>query len=242
MKHLIPSVLCISTVLVACISSSTATTDTTTPDTGVAVQVATDGSMQDEGDAAPSATPTADGCLIGQDMNAADVDISLCPALPSRAASAKMKGASMDLGFWELGTTSDGQNYLYGSLSAPGTDPRMLSYDNGPGHVGTVAVNALNVECWAKGYYRLRQILQAPPPAYVALKDAGFQYRFFQFQTDLRNGPTGFMQIASYQNHLVKWVTVIGKDGVCTQPTFSKFSNYATSELRRRKLPVPTGE
>lgn len=251
MKYLLPSLLCVGAVVAACTASTASTnaTGTTTPDAITPATPDEDAAAREEADAAveaedaaPAATPTADGCLMGQDMDAADVDISLCPALPSSPARAKMNGKTMELGAWEIGTASDGKNYLYGSLSAPGTDPRVLSYDDGAGVSGKVPVNALNVECWAKGYYRLRQILQAPPAAYVALKDAGFQFRFFQFQTDLRNGPTGYKQISSFQDHLVKWVTIIGKDGVCTQPTFTKFKTYATSELRRRSLAVPAGE
>ena len=72
------------------------------------------------------------------------------------------------------------------------------------------------------------------------LKDAGFQYRFFQFQTDLRNGPTGYKAISSFEDHLVKWVAVVDAQGVCTkQPTLAKFKAYAASELKRRNLPVP---
>jgi hypothetical protein len=102
-----------------------------------------------------------------------------------------------------------------------------------------VAVNDKNVECWAMGYYRLRKILQTPPAEYVALHKAGFQYRFFQFQTDLRNGPTGYKEISSFEDHLVKWVTVITASGVCQQPTMSKFKAYAKAELTSRNLPLP---
>ena len=88
---------------------------------------------------------------------------------------------------------------------------------------------------------RLRRILQNPPAEYVALHKAGFQYRFFQFQSDLRNGPTGYKKISSFEDHLVKWVTVINAQGVCEQPTLSKFRDYARAELTRRKLPLPEG-
>lgn len=184
----------------------------------------------------PAPKGTADDCLDGQDMDAADVDISACPALPSIPDDAPMGKDSVGLGAWELGTTAEGETYKYGTLSKPGTNPRVLKYEG-----GSTEVNDLNVECWAKGYYRLRKILQDPPAEYVALRDAGFQYRFFQFQTDLRNGPTGFKQIASFQDHLVKWVTVISAKGVCQQPTLSKFRTYAKGELTARGLPQPGG-
>jgi hypothetical protein len=175
-----------------------------------------------------------DRCLDGQDMDAADVDVSACPAIPSMPAEALLGKKKVSLGAWEIGTTADGETYKYGTLSAPSTNPRILSYDG-----GEVAVNAENLECWAKGYYRLRKILQDPPAEYVALHDAGFQYRFFQFQTDLRNGTTGFRQISSFQDHLVKWVTVINAKGVCEQPTLTKFRDYAKGELEKRGLPQP---
>jgi len=183
---------------------------------------------------APTAKGAEDHCLDGQDMDAADVDVSACPAIPSIPADAPMGKEKINLGAWEIGTTADGDNYKYGTLSAPTTNPRILSFDG-----GTVAVNAENLECWAKGYYRLRKILQDAPAEYVALHKAGFQFRFFQFQTDLRNGPTGYTKISSFQDHLVKWVTVINAKGVCQQPTLSKFRDYAKSELTRRGLPAP---
>lgn len=179
-----------------------------------------------------------DRCLDGQDMDADDVDVSACPAIPSIPADALLGKKKVSLGAWEIGTTADGETYKYGTLSAPGTNPRILSYSDGEVS-GDVAVNAENLECWAKGYYRLRKMLQDPPAEYVALHKANFQYRFFQFQTDLRNGPTGFRQISSFQDHLVKWVTVINAKGVCEQPTLTKFREYAKSELKRRGLPQP---
>jgi hypothetical protein len=186
--------------------------------------------------AAPTSTSKLpeDRCLDGQDMDAADVDLKTCPALPDAPEEAAMGKETIDLGAWEMGTTADGDNYKYGVLT--GTNPRKLKFDG-----GTVAVNDKNVECWAKGYYRLRKILQTPPAAYVALHKAGFQYRFFQFQSDLRNGPTGYKEISSFQDHLVKWVTVISASGVCKQPTMSEFREYAKSELKLRGLPVPAG-
>lgn len=189
---------------------------------------------------APTSSSTApeDRCLDGQDMDAADVDISKCPAIPVLPEDVPNgKKDSFSLGAWEIGTTADGATYVYGSLSAPTSKPRTLYYDG-----GSVAVNDGNLECWAKGYYRLRKILQTPPAEYMALRKAGYQYRFFQFQTDLRNGPTGYKAISSFQDHLVKWVTVVTAKGVCQQPTLGKFREYAKSELTRRGLPVPAAQ
>ena len=167
-------------------------------------------------------------------MDAADVDIKTCPALPDAPDTTMMGKETIELGAWEIGTTADGDTYKYGSLT--GTNPRKLKFDG-----GTVAVNDKNIECWAKGYYRLRKMLQTPPAEYVSLHKAGFQFRFFQFQTDLRNGSTGYKEISSFQDHLVKWVTVITAAGVCQQPTLSKFTAYAKEELTTRGLPVPAG-
>lgn len=175
-----------------------------------------------------------DRCLDGQDMDAADVDISSCPAIPSIPKEALLGSKKVSLGAWEIGTTADGETYKYGTLSAPTSSPRILSYDG-----GEAEVDAKNLECWAKGYYRLRKMLQDPPAEYVALYNEGYQYRFFQFQTDLRNGPTGYREISSFQDHLVKWVTVITAAGVCQQPTLSQFKDYAKSELKRRDIPLP---
>jgi hypothetical protein len=182
----------------------------------------------------PAGPITADNCIDGQDLNSADLDISKCPEIPVAPKDVTVEGKKVSLGAWEIGTTANKENYKYGTLSAPGTNPRMLSYDG-----GEVAVNAENLACWAKGYYLLRKILQAPPAEWLALKNAGFQYRFFQFQTDLRNGPTGYKQISSFDDHLVKWVTVIDAKGVCQAPTLAKFETYAKSEVKRRKLTVP---
>ncbi|MBY0554366.1 hypothetical protein K2P97_07550 [bacterium] len=175
-----------------------------------------------------------DNCLNGQDLNAEDVDVSNCPVLPTEPTAVQLgtTGKMIDLGAWELGQTAEGEAYKYGELSAPnGDEPRVLSYEG-----GSSVVNDGNIVCWAKGYYRLRAILQNPPADYVKLRDAGFQVRFFQFQTDLRNGPTGFKEIASYMNHLVKWVTRIEPDGTCVQPTTDKFQKYLTGELKKRGL------
>ena len=139
----------------------------------------------------------------------------------------------MSLGAWEIGTTADGDTYKYGSLATIDAGSRVLQFDG-----GSAVVNEGNTTCWAKGYYRLRKILQNPPREYVALRAAGFQFRFLQFQTDLRNGPTGYLKISSYRDHLVKWVTVVGAMGECKQPTLSEFRAYASSELARRGLPV----
>lgn len=184
---------------------------------------------------------TADDCLSGQDMDAPDVDVSKCPEIPSLPEDAPMAGNAKDpvsLGAWEIGTTKEGETYKYGKLSKPGAETRTLTFMEGS---GTTEVDKENLECWAKGYYRLRKILQDPPAEYVTLRNAKFQYRFFQFQTDLRNGSTGYKGIASFQDHLVKWVTVISKSGVCQQPTLSKFREYAKGELETRGLAQPGG-
>lgn len=186
-----------------------------------------------QADASPVAL-TEDTCIDEQDLNSEDIDISHCPVLPSEPAAAPLgnSGQMISLGAWELGQTADGATYKYGSLSEPnGTAPRVLEYGG-----GSSVVNEDNITCWAKGYYRLRKMLQNPPADYVKLRDHGFQVRFFQFQTDLRNGPTGFKEITSYMNHLVKWVTRIEPDGTCVQPTSEKFQKYLTGELTRRGL------
>lgn len=193
------------------------------------------------GETPPGETPatptgTADDCLDGQDMNSPDVDISKCPAIPALPEDAPMGSQTIGLGAWELGETKEGDTWKYGSLSKAGTTPRTLKFMEGG---GTTEVDDLNLECWAKGYYRLRKMLQDPPAEYVALHKAGFQYRFFQFQADLRNGTTGFKQLTSFQDHLVKWVSVLTKAGVCQQPTLSKFKAYAAAELETRGLPAP---
>jgi len=186
--------------------------------------------------AQPLSQEPEDRCLDGQDMDAADVDVSTCPAIPSMPDDVTVGKDDISLGAWEIGTTSDGATYKYGTLSSPSSNPRVLKHDT-----GSSPVNAQNLECWAKGYYRLRKILQDPPAEWVALKNKGFQYRFFQFQTDMRNGPTGYKGISSFQDHLVKWVTVIKTSGVCEQPTLTKFRNYAKEELETRGIPLPTG-
>lgn len=177
---------------------------------------------------------TEDNCINGQDLNAKDIDITHCPVLPSEPTSVPLGQTSqiIDLGAWEIGQTADGEAYKYGTLSEPnGSEPRVLSYEG-----GSAVVNEGNITCWAKGYYRLRKILQNPPVDYVKLHDKGFQFRFFQFQTDLRNGTTGFKEITSYMDHLVKWVTLIQPDGTCVQPTSEKFQKYLTGEIKRRGL------
>lgn len=202
----------------------------------------TDAGAAPKRDAGPTAPSPADTCLNGQDMDAPDVDISLCPPVPEIPAEVIVQGKKVSLGAWELGTIAGGATYKYGTLSAPTSAARTLNYctDDACTSTTAVAVNAENLACWGKGYYRLRKILQNPPAEWLALRSAGFQFRFFQFQSDLRNGPTGYKQIASFQDHLVKWVTVVQADGSCTQPTLTKFRTYAKSELTRRNLPVPT--
>jgi hypothetical protein len=175
----------------------------------------------------------SEDCLADQDLNEADVDISTCLSLPRYPESAFLgdTGTSVSLGAWELGQTAEGERYKYGQLSADDDGVVTLSYSG-----GSTEVDEINLECWAKGYYRLHAILQDPPQNYVALKEAGFQGSFFQFQTDLRNGSTGFRQISSYRDHLIKWVTVIDQDGVCDQPTLQEFVDYVDGELARRDI------
>jgi hypothetical protein len=195
-----------------------------------------------DGGAEGGAVWTADNCLDGQNMDALDVDISRCPALPQYPRPASLpSGEQVSLGAWEIGTTSNGETYKYGGLSPADGGPGMVITFEG----GSAPVNDGNLKCWAKGYYRLRKILQDPPSEWMLLRGWGFQFRFFQFQTDMRNGATGYRKISSFQNHLVKWVTVISQTGECQQPTLTKFRDYAKSELTRRGidpdggLPVP---
>lgn len=172
-------------------------------------------------------------CLAGQDPNAAEIDISTCAPIPEAPESAVLGDSAqyISLGAWELGQTREGATYKYGYLSAAGDEPRVLEYDG-----GETEVDDVNLDCWAKGYYRLHQILQNPPESYVKLREAGFQGRFFQFQTDLRNGPTGFRRVSSYMDHLVKWVTLVRTDGACIVPSYDEFDVYAQRELARRGL------
>ena len=93
-----------------------------------------------------------------------------------------------------------------------------------------------NITCWAKGYYRLRKILQDPPADYVRLSEAGFQGSFFQFQTDKRKPGWGYPGISSYKDHLVKWVTIVESDGSCSPPTLQEFTDYAAAEVERRGI------
>jgi len=230
-----PLVGCTEKVIVKKVPPATAAESSTEGDP----DETTDGTEPPTDDTKPKSPGAAskaveDRCLDGQDMDADDVDVSGCPPIPSIPAEALLGKEKVSLGAWEIGTTGDGETYKYGTLSAPSTNPRVLTYDG-----GSSEVNAENLECWAKGYYRLRKMLQDPPAEYVALHKAGFQYRFFQFQTDLRNGPTGYREISSFQDHLVKWVTVISAKGVCEQPTLSKFRDYAKAELKTRGIPAP---
>jgi hypothetical protein len=234
------------TLLIALLPLAACTIKNETPVGVGAPAPAADDAGPPEMDAAPPLDPNAslapeDRCLDGQDLDGDDVDVSACPPIPTAPAKAMLSNnpkIKVDLGAWEIGTTSTKETYKYGSLSAPTTNPRILSFDT-----GTAPVNEENLQCWAKGYYRLRALLQNPPPEYLALRKgpnpqdpSGFQYRFFQFQTDLRNGPTGYKAISSFQNHLVKWVTVVGKDGSCDQPTYSEFQKYAVAELKTRGI------
>lgn len=233
----------VSTLAIPGVACTSKTNVVETPPTEPAPTEPTDGTEADAGEADAGPAPTSsskkpeDRCLDGQDMDADDVDISACPALPEIPEQTLMGKEKIDTGAWEIGTTAEGETYKYGTLSAAGTEPRVLSYDG-----GETEVDAKNIECWAKGYYRLRKMLQTPPAEYVALRKAKFQYRFFQFQTDLRNGPTGYKKISSFQDHLVKWVTIVDAKGKCEQPTMKKFKEYAKAELDTRGLPQPTEE
>ena len=116
-------------------------------------------------------------CIDGQDLNAEDINISNCPSLPNEPTSVELgkSGLMIDLGAWEIGQTAEGQTYKYGSLSdANASEPRILTYED-----GKTTVNDGNITCWAKGYYRLRKILQNPPADYVKLREHGFQVCFF---------------------------------------------------------------
>lgn len=229
----IPLVGCTETVIKKAPEPAPAAPEQTTDDTTPPPEAEPDAG---KGPTSSSKAPE-DRCLDGQDMDAADVDVSACPPIPSIPDDAPLGEDLISLGAWEMGTTADGETYKYGTLSAPTANPRKLTYEG-----GSVAVNAENLECWAKGYYRLRKILQTPPAAYVALRKGGFQYRFFQFQTDLRNGNTGYRKISSFQDHLVKWVTVVSTKGACEQPTLSKFRAYAKGELELRGIKDPGGD
>ena len=160
-------------------------------------------------------------------FNKEKVDIKNCPPIPTYPA----KAFGYSLGAWELGQTKEGEYYKYGDLNAPDKDPRILSYSG-----GETKVDQKNLDCWAAGYYRLRAYLKTPPPEYKKLVAAGYQGRFFQFQTDLRIGETGFRKISSYQDHLVKWVTVITPEGKCVEPTLKKFVDYVKKELEYRNV------
>lgn len=181
---------------------------------------------------------TADNCLEGQDLSAADVDISNCPAVPVYPESAPVtvgenQTREASLGAWELEKTAEGDTYAIGSFNSPDEAPRTFSESE--------AADEKNIECWAKGYYRLRAILQNPPASYVNLSEAGYQKSFFQYQVDKRVGATGFAKgVKSYGDSLVKWVTIIEKDEngdyVCNQTTSKEFDDYAKRELNRRGL------
>ena len=71
-----------------------------------------------------------DRCLDGQDMDAADVDVSSCPAIPSIPADALLGKKKVSLGAWEIGTTAEGATYVYGTLSSPSTSPRGLRHSS----------------------------------------------------------------------------------------------------------------
>ena len=193
---------------------------------------------------------TADNCLEGQDLSAADVDISDCPKVPAYPDSAPVnmgegQTRTAGLGQWELEKTAEGATYVYGGLNDPDESPRTFSKSE--------AADDVNIECWAKGYYRLRAILQNPPASYVKLSSQRDENgnrilgRFFQYQVDKRVGATGFAKgVRSYGDGLVKWVTIIKPTGendqdgnpiyTCDQTTYEEFDEYAKRELNRRGI------
>lgn len=256
MKTLITSLVLASALGLACSSSKDNNNNANNNNVDAGTQTPEDSGQTEVPDAEPVIL-TPDDCIDGQDLDAADIDISKCPPIPESAEPVFYKGKKIDLGAWEIGTTAEGKTYKYGSLSEPGTDPRVLTYcaDDSCKTTEEVAVNAENLSCWAKNYYRLRKILQDPPAEWLTLRNAtkpddwdtsikgawaGYQYRFFQFQTDLRNGSMGYKKIASFQDHLVKWVSVVDEEGKCDQTTLSEFKAYAASEVKRRKLTPAT--
>lgn len=174
-------------------------------------------------------------CLNGQDLNVVDVDITACPPIPNRPETA----FGFSMGSWELGATSLGHFFKYSDLTEKEGQPgvRFLTYyDDSQEGLIYAPVDQVNLNCWAKGYYRLRHYLKTPPAEYMALYSAGYQTRFFQFQEDLRSGQTVFNRITSYQDHLVKWVTLVKPNGTCVQPTLDDFKKYARCELKRRQI------
>ena len=89
-----------------------------------------------------------DNCLLGQDLNAADVDVSRCPVLPTEPTPAALgtTGKIINLGAWELGQTAEGETYKYGVLSAAnGTEPRVLNFQGGSSVVNDRNIEHLNV-------------------------------------------------------------------------------------------------
>src|SRR5262245_44815101 len=71
---------------------------------------------------------TADDCLAGQDMNADDVDIARCPALPEYPEDVLLGTEPVSLGAWEIGTTANGDTYKYGSLTSSDGGPMVLNF------------------------------------------------------------------------------------------------------------------
>ena len=223
-----------NTVVQQAAPAPASTTDEATPDDTTEPTETVDAGK--DASTTPLSSAPEDRCLDGQDLNAADVDISKCPELPTAPETVPYgKSDEFDLGAWEMGTLTNGQTYKYGTFSLPGVSPRTLKYDG-----GSAEVNQGELDCYAKSYYRLRKILQDPPVEYITLRKAGFQYRFFQFQSDLRNGPTGYKAISSFEDHLVKWVSVISKAGVCTAPTLQAFIDYSKDELDTRGIKLPS--
>lgn len=175
----------------------------------------------------------AETCLDGQDLDSAEMDISQCPQLPSSPDSSVLGigGERIRLGAWELNMSNEGDTFVIGSIGEHDEETDTWTF------AGRTDVDEANITCWAKGYYRLRKILQDPPAAYVRLSEAGFQGSFFQFQTDKRKPGWGYPGISSYKDHLVKWVTIVEADGSCSPPTLQEFADYAAAELERREIP-----
>jgi hypothetical protein len=174
----------------------------------------------------------AEHCLDGQDIDSSEVDISGCPELPRSPDSASLgiDGERVGLGAWELNMSNEGDTFVIGSIGEHDPDSDTWTF------AGRTQVDEANITCWAKGYYRLRKILQDPPADYVTLSEAGFQGSFFQFQTDKRKPGWGYPGISSYKDHLVKWVTIVEDDGSCSPPTLQEFKDYAAGEVARRGL------
>ena len=97
MKYLSALVLVGTAALAACTATATANVTPPPPsksDASTNNNPGSDAGTEDpdaqQGSDAPVGQPTPDACLDGQDMDADDVDISLCPPIPNAPASAPM--------------------------------------------------------------------------------------------------------------------------------------------------------